>query len=407
MEDDAVHIALYSPQWPANEFPNGIVTYVHHLRAELINQGHRVSVITSRIGGSNEDAGIHLVEPPATFKILRKLNGIFGRGSYHVLNWGKAIGAKVQDLNRTDPIDVMEMEESYGWCADVQRLASIPVVVKLHGPAFLDLVANDGQTETAVMKIAMEGRGLQQIAAIISPSQSTLSSTLARYRLRPQLKRVVPNLIEKGSGLKHWNLEKCDRKTILFVGRFDWRKGGDMMLLAFRRLLETDDSLKLVFVGPDRGLTMPDRPKIFFDEYRNSLFAEAQQRHIHYLGQLPRSALADLRTKAMMTIVPSRWESQCYTVMEALIQGCPVVASNVGGMAEVIEHGVTGLLAHVNDVEDLCEKMSSILNDPRLARQLGENACHSVADRYSTRRLVRETVEMYGEVISMAKTRVG
>ena len=43
-----MHIGLFSPSWPMRLNPNGIVTYVHHLRGELIRQGHRVSIFTSR-----------------------------------------------------------------------------------------------------------------------------------------------------------------------------------------------------------------------------------------------------------------------------------------------------------------------------------------------------------------------
>ena len=108
----------------------------------------------------------------------------------------------------------------------MQKRVSCPVVVKLHGPAFLTLIEEDRQTRMAVARMENEGRALRQIATIISPSQSALSRTVANYGLRPRLMKVIPNLLVAEPGLKLWNLEECDRKTILFVGRFDKLKGG-------------------------------------------------------------------------------------------------------------------------------------------------------------------------------------
>ena len=105
----------------------------------------------------------------------------------------------------------------------------------------------------------------------------------------------------------------------------------------------------------------------------------------------------------MMTIVASRWENQGYTALEAMIQGCPVVATKVGGMSEIIEHGVTGLLARPDDIDDLCAKMASLLKDPATARRLGENARRFVNDGLNANKLAAETLDVYREVISMAK----
>jgi glycosyltransferase involved in cell wall biosynthesis len=381
------------------------VIYVHHLRNELMNQGHRVSVFTGRIGRTNRDPGIHLVKATAKYRIVRKLSGLFRGDSYHVSNWGKAIGAKVNEVNQTDPIDVLEMEESFGWCADVQKLVPIPVVVKLHGPAFLTLIEEARQTETARARIEVEGNGLRQIVAIVSPSQSTLLDTVSRYDLHPPIRRVIPNPVIVEAGVEPWNLEGCDRKTILFVGRFDKLKGGDTMLIAFRRLLEIDHSLKLIFVGPDRGLTSAGGSPVAFNEFRNSLFTEAQRPSISYLGQLPRTDIFELRRKAMLTIVVSRWENQPNAVLEAMIQGCPIVASDTGGMSEIIQNEITGFLARRDDIDDLCRKIMRLLNEPARARWMGENARQLVTERNSVQKLAKETVDLYCQVISIAKGR--
>lgn len=402
-----MHIALFSPAWPANEFPNGIVTYVHNLRTGLISQGHRVSVFAPEIGQASGDSDIHLVEATAMHRITGKLARLAGGRSYDAFGWGKVIAAKINAVHKTDPIDVVEMEESFGWCADVQNRVAAPVVVKLHGPAFLTLTGEDRQTGIARTKIELEGEALRQIATITSPSRRTLLDTVSRYGLEPRLSMVIPNPMAVDATIKPWKPDDCDSKTILFVGRFDRLKGGDTALFAFRRLLEMDPRLQLIFVGPDRGLTSASGTRMFFDEFSKSLFTEAQRRSIRYLGKLPRVEIDGLRRQAMLTIVVSRWENQPNTALEAMLQGCPVVAIDAGGVGEIIEHGVTGLLARGDDIDDLCSKMISLLHDPARAMLLGENARRAVMERHSVPRLTAKTLEVYLRAISMAKVSGG
>ena len=398
-----MHIGFYALGWPAHEFTSGIVTYIHNLRAELIRQGHRVSIFARRVGQSNRDSGVHRVEATVKYEILSRLFRLIPWKPYEIIGLGGCIAAKVNEVHRTDPLDVLEMEESFGWSADVQMLTKLPIVVKLHGPAFLTLPNDSNRSSFDRLRIELEGRALRQMRAIVSPSQCTLRDTMTCYGLDPPIRRVIPNPVATEGDLRPWELEECDRKTILFVGRFDTPKGGDTVLIVFRKLLEMDSDLKLIFVGPDRGLTSSDGSTIRFEEFRNSLFTEAQRRNITYLGQLGRSDILELRRRAYVTLVTSRWESQGYTALEAMIQGCPVVANDAGGLSETVEDGVTGLLARSNDIEDLCRKVMSLMNDPVRARQLGANARRFVAERHAARKLADEAVEVYRQAISMAK----
>lgn len=314
------------------------------------------------------------------------------------------MAAKALEIHRRDPIDILEMEESFGWCADVQERVPFPVVVKLHGPAFLDLVEEARETQFARARIKVEGRALARMPVIVSPAKQTLLDTVARYNLEPKIQKVLPNQVLAEGDVESWNLDQCDRKMILFVGRFDKRKGGDTALIAFRKLLEQDDGLKLIFIGPDIGISSEGGSQVSFDAFCKPLFTEAQRRQIQYLGRLPRVDISQYRRQAMVTLVLSRWDNQPNTALEAMLQGCPIVGTEVGGMNEIIEQGATGLLARPDDIADLCEKIMSLLGDPAKARQMGENAYRFVTTQYSGERLAKETIDLYGEVISMAKS---
>ncbi|HEY9105578.1 MAG TPA: glycosyltransferase, partial [Roseateles sp.] len=126
-----MHVALLSPAWPLEIYPNGIVTYVHWLRLELLRRGHAVTVITGTLAPDCRDPG---VEPIVTSVPFRTMAWVRARSPWMdspIFSWGQAIARTLMQIHRRSPIDVVEMEESFGWFADVQRRTGLPVVVKL------------------------------------------------------------------------------------------------------------------------------------------------------------------------------------------------------------------------------------------------------------------------------------
>lgn len=390
-----MHIALYSPAWPASAHSNGIITYVAHLRSELLRQGHRVSVFTGDVAGPNTEQDVHIVPYKQSFarRIWRKLLSTILNRHEPGVQWGQCLGLKILEVHRSDRIDVIEMEESFGWCADVQTVTALPLVVKLHGPAFLDLL-DEAREEAGIRKIAAEGAALAKMRFITSPSSRTLEETLAHYALSPRVAQTVPNPMVPALPGDLWNLDRCDRRTVLFIGRFDLRKGGDIVLRAFRTLLESDPTLNLVFVGPDRGIPV-DGKLLDFAACVDSLFPEQQRVRIQYLGKQSPDQIPALRQRAMVTLVASRWDNQPNTVLEALMQGCPVVAIDAGGVGEIIEHGHTGLLARPDDLDDFCKQVAWMLANPEAAAQMGQRGREATLARHDIVKLAGDTLEVY------------
>jgi glycosyltransferase involved in cell wall biosynthesis len=287
------------------------------------------------------------------------------------------------------------MEESFGWFAKVERVTSLPLAVKLHGPAFLSYVDVELKSVFAQKRIELEGRALSHAATILSPCKSTLSQTLEKYHLSPELAKhiVNPVIVEETTPL--WTLDACDHRTILFVGRFDLRKGGDIMLKAFLLLLKDRPNLKLIFVGPDLGLPLPDGRQIKFDEYCKQLFPPELRKSVDYRGPLTNHEIANLRVKAFATIIASRWENLGYTLLEAMAQACPVVSSDAGGCPEVVTDWTTGRLAKSEQPADFAEKIGSLLDDPERAAKIARAGHQYVVDLYSVQSVVRQSVEIY------------
>lgn len=393
-----MHVALVSPAWPPEKYTNGIVTYVHSLREELNRAGHTVSVFSSKL--ADPEPGVFQVRQSRSRQFVSWVKART-RGEWIVpLEWGFAIAGTVAAVHRSTPIDVIEMEESFGWAADVGRSTGIPTVVKLHGPAFKSLLDEKRQTRLGAARIVNEGKALRRQKILISPAQTTLDDTVSFYGLEPELSVHIPNPLKLPPSAPLWSLSTCDRHTLLFVGRFDTLKGGDIVLRAFAQVLESQPNMRLIFVGPDTGVALPSGQIVHFDELKSELFPACTER-VEFRGKLPPNEIYDLRIRCLATIVASRWENQSYTALEAMLQGCPVVSTDAGGQGEIIEHGVRGLLAKSCSAEDLADKLLSLIAQPDWAARLGAGGRAYVLERHAPDRIMKETLEVYESAIRL------
>lgn len=394
-----MHIALYARAWPFGHIPNGIVTYVHCMRAALMAEGHRVSLFAELIGPGDHGPDVYPVARGVRRRLLGRLGRLAGSRGDGVSSWGEAIADAMARVHRRTPIDIIEMEEAFGWCADVQRLLDVPVVVKLHGPAFLTEIGQAATLPLTVARAANEGRALAKATAVISPSRCALDAAVQRYGPLAGLLEHVPNPLVLADSIPLWRCDHCERRTILFVGKFDWIKGGDVMLRAFARLLDRYPDAELVFVGPDDGVADNTGNRTHLAAYAQTVLGAARVKSMRFLGRLDADLIPALRVGAAMTVVASRWENQCYTALEAMAQGCPTVAPDTGGMSEIIDDGVTGLLCRVEDPEDMCRAMSTLFDEPALGERLGRRAREYVLAMHAPTTLARRTAALYERVV--------
>ena len=100
-------------------------------------------------------------------------------------------------------------------------------------------------------RVEMEGRAICDADLITAPSRDVLEQTRAFYGLALDAAEVIP--VPAPRVTEHWHLSDADPKRILFVGRFDRHKRGDLIVDAFGRVLAKVPDARLWFVGPDRG----------------------------------------------------------------------------------------------------------------------------------------------------------
>ncbi len=395
-------IAYLSPAWPAAQAQNGIATYVDMMTRALEKAGHECVVLTPRLIGEKPAANVFQIGTEdrsflqtASHSIERRL-----RGDLYV--WAKqrarSIAQALERASLTSPIDIFEMEESYGVASHVQhKLLPIPTVVRLHGPHFL---VHQGNMEAENrQRIAAEGLAIKQSRAVSCPSGSVLNKVSDYYGFHDFRGQAIPNPVDTEIEGSQWSLEGCDRNVLVFVGRFDAIKGADIMLKTFRRLAVRYSDLQLVMVGKDIGIAQPDGTKLTFNDYAAAHLDDDLRARISFRGPVSRNDANDLRKRAFMCISASRFECFPYAVTEAFALGCPVVATATDGLTEYFEAGSDLLLAPIGDVEALENKIVQMLENPEKAAEIGAAGRRSALKMLAPDHVAAKSLDFYKHAI--------
>ncbi|MGY4320280.1 glycosyltransferase family 4 protein [Bradyrhizobium sp. JR3.5] len=154
------------------------------------------------------------------------------------------------------------------------------------------------------------------------------------------------------------------RTGLLYVGRLSREKGVGVLLDA---VAGTGMPLRIVGEGPERAALEARAPA-----------------NVRFLGALSRADVLREMASARALVVPSLWyEGFPMVVVEAFAQGTPVIASEIGGLAEVVSAGKTGALVPPGDTAGLRQRIVELLGAPDLATAWGQAARTAYLDRYA------------------------
>ena len=180
----------------------------------------------------------------------------------------------------------------------------------------------------------------------------------------------------------------ADTFVVGWVGRMTGVKRMDDVLESFRALRErgVDAVLCLIGDGPDR---------VHVEELAQSL---GVARHCLFLGY--QHDVAPYYRAMDAFLLPSANEGTPVVVMEALAAGVPVVATRVGGVADVVDEGADGLLAEPGDTGALAEALAVLAADPQLRARMGTTGRERVLPRYAVTRLIDDVDALYRELLA-------
>lgn len=225
---------------------------------------------------------------------------------------------------------------------------------------------------------------LRQADAVVACSQGLQDEVLA---LEP---RVTTHVIYNGIDERRFKQEKTMRtvlplevkknELILNIGRYEYRKGHDLLVRAFAQVLEKRPSAYLVIVGGSG-------PEL---EKTKTLVQEVGLApHVTLFNDLPHTAIPELLGSARVFVLSSRWvpgrlgEGFPVAILEAAAAGTPVVTTRTCGAAEIIDDGITGRLVPLENADALAEATCELLDNREHARSMAENLQHKVRAEFT------------------------
>ena len=119
-----------------------------------------------------------------------------------------------------------------------------------------------------------------------------------------------------------------------------------------------------------------------------------------FTGAVPHSELPQIYGESSICLVPSLYENFPYTCLEAMASGCAVIASRTGGIPEIIQDGVDGLLVPPGDVEALANAIIRLMSHPQEVESIAARARASVQSRFGKAAISQRTAKLYRAVMS-------
>jgi glycosyltransferase involved in cell wall biosynthesis len=398
-------VGFVSPGWPLSQYPNGIVTYLQNLLDSLNNTSEisaKILALNLKQQGFDDKDVLDVTTLAGNESILEKTLDRFWFKVNPMLSIQTLQARKIiKSLDRLGlKLDLLEIEESFGFAAKIIPKVNFPVVTRLHGPWFIHAPILKKETEPGYYeRVKNEGEAIGMSHGITAPSLDVLEQVRGFYKLKLPNAVVIPNPVLEVEADQQWGYTKATKSSLLFVGRFDLHKGGDLILDAFRLVALKNPDMTLTFVGPDRGVPIGDNTYSIF-EYMQKFITEAHIRsRINYLGHCSSDKIQQLRQQALLTVVTSRYESFSLSLLEALSTGCPVIATAVGGMKEIVRDGYNGVLAETASAEAIAEKIIALLGKPEKMKVLSRNAINDCKAKYHPAIVAKQTLDYYKSLL--------
>ena len=357
-----MNVLIVTGIWPPDV--GGPASHAPELAAFLQSRGHGVEVVTTAD-----------VPPEPRGYPVRAVPRRYRSGVRHYRG-----AALVHQRAREN--DVVYTTGMFGRSALGATLARRPYVLKLTAdPAFersrrRGLVGGDvdefQQTHVgpavAALRLARDVE-LRRAAHVFCPSTYLRQLAISwgvepsRISVLPNPAPPVPELPSRDELKRAFGLNGA---TIAFAGRLTAQKSLSRALEAVRAA----DGVRLVIAGdgPDRATLEAQAERLGLDD------------RVRFLGAQPRERVVELFHAADATILTSSWENFPHTVVEALAVGTPVLAMEAGGVGEVVEDGVNGLLVPAGDTSALAEAVRRYFGDADLRDGLRSRAAASVDD---------------------------
>jgi len=227
---------------------------------------------------------------------------------------------------------------------------------------------------------------LRRADAVITPT-GQMRKQLIGFGLSPDRVHTIPNGIDIAGRPQPSRKLQGSRISLLYLGRLSEEKDPANLLFAVAELKKRKWNVELVLAGAG-----PEQQSL-----ENQTRSHGLNDQVTMLGYV--MDISPLLARADVLINPSRTECMPNSILEAMSSGVPVVATDVGGVSEMIRDGVDGLLCPARDPISLANAIECLLTHPDRAQQMAENARLRVINEFSFEKHMRDTLKLYNSLL--------
>jgi|GEM_PF-3533961 len=406
-----MRVALLTVAFPPEGSNGGMASFYYELSQSLVASGHQVLVATLT-SGPDEDLHIGGMQisrrhfDSMEYHNLQDLN--LAPAMAHSLPQAVEIYRTLNTVVTSFSPDVIECAENCAlgliWAA--QR--KFPLAVRCVCPQFhLMEVGCSGDYSSLDLQLvkAAETFVLERADTLTTPSRSLARIISDGTGLPLEKFKIIAN------PLVAFESSESDASTsifpanafpkLLFVGRIEELKGADLLVEILPIVKSTYPNVHLTFIGSEP--TAPGLNISFADRLRERLTQLDLSGHVTFTGTLPRTSIPAVQSEADLCLIPSRYDSSPYACLEAMLNGCCVIASDVGGIPEYVDHGENGWLVKSNDPSALAEAVVYLAAHTDVRERLGEAAKLHVSSKCAPQTIATQTVALYEDAINHFK----
>jgi glycogen(starch) synthase len=398
----AMRVLMLSWEYPP-VVVGGLGRHVHALARNLAKAGHQVTVATRHAPGAPLDEmvdGVRVVRAPEDPPAIPF-------DTSHLLAWTMAFNHTLtRAALRAADRGAFDLVHAHDWLVT-------HAAVTLRDHLRVPLVATVHATEAGRHQGWLPGdlnRAIHSVECWLG-SEAERVLVCSRYMSRevdallgvPESKTaIIPN----GVDLPRWRPNPAEVAAsrsryagsgplIGFAGRLVYEKGVQHLLHAVPELRRRHPGLRVVIAGdgPQRGELEATAGHLDLDH------------EVSFTGFVPAPGLSSTMASTDAMVVPSIYEPFGLVALEAAAAGAPLAVARTGGLAEIVEPGVTGLTFRARDTEALAESVSNLISDRESARNMASAAHAMVRDRYGWGGVADATAGIYAAVATKAKLR--
>lgn len=397
-----MNICLISQEYPPETGGGGIGTHIYSLAHGLTEIGHTVHVISESTDKEKHEyldkkVIVHRIPTksiyiPFIFRKLIRTKYYLERSFAVFLFFGKLI--------QREKIHIVECYEwrAEGFFLTLFKPQNLKIIIKLQTPRIITDMFNSIKPNLDSRVINwLERFTILHADKVVSISRSLAEICREKMKLCDVNIDVLPNVIDTDLfSCKPLEIKQCNR-TILYVGRLEKRKGVEIFKDVIPQVIKEFSDTRFVFVGLDTP-TAPNRQSMKLYILEN--IPSHIHKNIEFAGKVDRETLLKYYSQSDICVFPSFYEGFGNICVEAMSCGRTVISSNSGGMAEIIEDGISGLLINPKDTQELVVKILHLLLNPEKIVFLADNAKKRIDLEYSKNVIIDKTIRLYEKVIN-------